>query len=104
MAISVRSLIDELNQIPEHRHYGRVAGVLGLLIEVAGLERVLSVGARCNVVARDGRSVAGEVIGFRQGRALLMPFGSVDGIGLGCKAELAGAEPVVRPTEVIWPA
>ena len=99
LAISVRSLIDELTQIPERRHFGRVAGVLGLLMEVAGLERVLSVGARCNVAARDGRSVAGEVIGFRQGRALLMPFGSVDGIGLGCKAELAGAEPVVRPTE-----
>ncbi len=98
MAISVGNLIEELNQIPEHRHYGRVAGVLGLLIEVAGLERVLSVGARCNVTARDGRSVAGEVIGFRQGHALLLPFGSVDGIGLGCKAELAGAEPVVRPT------
>ena len=99
LAISIRSLIDELKQIPENRHYGRVAGVLGQLIEVAGLERLLSVGARCNVAARDGRGVAGEVIGFRQGRALLMPFGSVDGIGLGCKAELAGAEPVVRPTE-----
>ena len=99
LAISIRSLIDELNQIPEYRHYGRVAGVLGQLIEVAGLERLLSVGARCTVAARDGRGVAGEVIGFRHGRALLMPFGSVDGIGLGCKAELAGAEPVVRPTE-----
>ncbi len=92
-------MVEELNQLPEHWQYGRVAGVLGLLIEVAGLERVLSVGARCNVAARDGRSVAGEVIGFRQGRALLLPFGSVDGIGLGCKAELAGSEPVVRPTE-----
>ena len=99
MAISVRSLIDELSQIPEKRHYGRVDGVLGLLMEIAGLEQVLSVGARCNVTARDGRSVAGEVIGFRQGRALMLPFGSVDGIGLGCKAELTGTEPVVRPTD-----
>ena len=99
MVISVKSLVEELNQLPEHWQYGRVAGVLGLLIEVAGLDRVLSVGARCNVAARDGRSVVGEVIGFQQGRALLLPFGSVDGIGLGCKAELAGSEPVVRPTE-----
>ena len=97
MVISVKSLVEELNQLPEHWQYGRVAGVLGLLIEVAGLDRVLSVGARCNVAARDGRGVVGEVIGFRQGRALLLPFGSVDGIGLGCKAELAGSEPVVRP-------
>jgi flagellum-specific ATP synthase len=92
-------LIEELHQLPEYRLYGRVAGVLGLLVEVAGLDRVLSVGSRCNLVARDGRRVAGEVIGFRQGRALLLPFGSVDGIGLGCKAELAGSDPVIRPTE-----
>jgi flagellum-specific ATP synthase len=71
---------------------------LGLLIEVAGLERLLSIGARCNLAARDGRSVVSEVIGFRQGRALLLPFGSVDGIGLGCKAERAASEPVIRPT------
>jgi flagellum-specific ATP synthase len=43
--------------------------------------------------------VVSEVIGFRQGRALLMPFGTVDGIGLGCKAELADSDPVIRPTE-----
>ena len=99
LAITVRSLIEELHQLPEYRLYGRVAGVLGLLVEVAGLDRVLSVGSRCNLVARDGRRVLSEVIGFRQGRALLMPFGTVDGIGLGCKAELAGSDPVIRPTE-----
>ena len=99
LAITVRSLIEELHQLPEYRLYGRVAGVLGLLVEVAGLDRVLSVGSRCNLVARDGRRVLSEVIGFRQGRALLMPVGTVDGIGLGCKAELAGSDPVIRPTE-----
>jgi flagellum-specific ATP synthase len=99
LATNAESLIEELHQLPEYRLYGRVAGVLGLLVEVAGLDRVLSVGSRCNLVARDGRRVVSEVIGFRQGRALLMPFGTVDGIGLGCKAELADSDPVIRPTE-----
>ncbi len=99
LGTTAESLIEELQQLREYRLYGRVAGVLGLLVEVAGLDRVLSVGSRCNLVARDGRRVVSEVIGFRQGRALLMPFGTVDGIGLGCKAELADSDPVIRPTE-----
>ncbi|MFQ5773267.1 MAG: flagellar protein export ATPase FliI [Kiloniellaceae bacterium] len=99
VAAAVRSLIDELDQLPEFRLYGRVGGVLGMLVEVAGLERELSVGERCNVLARGGASVQCEVIGFRQGRALLLPFGSLDGVGLGCKAEVVKAEPLIWPTE-----
>ena len=77
--------------------YGSVTAVLGLLIEVGGVHRTLAVGARCNVVARDGHLVPCEVIGFRQGRALLMPFSAVEGVGPGCKAEVADASPVVYP-------
>ena len=39
-----------------------------------------------------------EVIGFRQKRALLLPFGSLEGVGLGCKAEVMESEPLVRPS------
>ena len=92
------NLVHELEQIQPYRLYGRVAGVLGLLIDVAGLDRALSIGGRCDLVARDGRKVLAEVVGFRDGRALLMPFGSLEGVGLGCKAELADPAPVIRPT------
>ncbi len=95
----MRTLIDELDQLPEYQLYGRVASVLGMLIEVAGLERALSIGDRCHLLARGERRVAAEVIGFRKGRALLLPFGSLDGIGLGCKAEVVNSDPVIWPTE-----
>ncbi|MGF1609880.1 MAG: flagellar protein export ATPase FliI [Kiloniellales bacterium] len=99
MAVALRHLITELGQIADYQLYGRVAGVLGLLVEVAGLERVLTIGARCNLEARGGRKVPCEVIGFRQGRALLLPFGKLEGVGLGCRAELVGAEATtVHPT------
>lgn len=68
-----------------------------MLVEVAGLDRALSIGARCNLVARGNRRVPAEVIGFREKRALVLPFGSLDGVGLGCKAELADSDPVIRP-------
>ena len=98
MLSKTNSLIHEIRQIPDYQLYGRVASVLGLLVEVAGLDRALSIGSRCNLVARQGERVACEVIGFRHGKALLLPYGSLEGIGLGCKAELADQDPVMRPT------
>ncbi len=99
LTIAIRTLIDELNRLPEYQLYGRVASVLGMLIEVAGLERSLSIGDHCEIMAHGDRRVSAEVIGFRKGSALLLPFGRLDGIGLGCKAEVANSEPVIWPTE-----
>jgi len=96
--ISTERLLADLDSLPSNRVYGRVAAVQGLLIEVAGIERHLSVGGRCQVVARGNRRVLCEVVGFRDDRALLLPFSSLEGIGLGCKAEVAEAQPIIRPT------
>ena len=98
MSDPITSLIDEIARLQPIRFYGRVCGVQGLVIEVEGLERALSIGSRCRIVARDGRPVGCEVIGFREGRAILLPFGKLEGVGLGCRVELASAEYVVRPS------
>jgi flagellum-specific ATP synthase len=76
-----------------------VTAVLGLLVEVGGVERLLSIGGRCTIIARAGRRVPCEVVGFRNGRALLMPLGNLDGVGLGCKAEVSEGQPEVFPDE-----
>ncbi|MEX2009312.1 MAG: flagellum-specific ATP synthase FliI, partial [Dongiaceae bacterium] len=68
--------LNDLDRIPAARPYGRVAAVLGMLVEVAGLERSLSVGARCELIDRAGRRIPCEVVGFRGGRALAMAFGT----------------------------
>jgi flagellum-specific ATP synthase len=99
MTATVRTLIEELDQLPEYQLYGRVASVVGMLVEVAGLDWVLSIGDRCRIATRGNQHVICEVIGFRSGRALLLPFGSLEGIGLGCKAEIIESEPVIWPTE-----
>ncbi|MEX2455231.1 MAG: flagellar protein export ATPase FliI [Rhodospirillaceae bacterium] len=92
-------LINEISQIAESRVYGRVAAVLGMLVEVAGVPLALSVGDRCLVGARNGRNVLCEVIGFRDGRALVMPFQSLEGIGPGCKATILPSQTSIRPDE-----
>ncbi|MDD5585930.1 MAG: flagellar protein export ATPase FliI [Alphaproteobacteria bacterium] len=91
-------IIADIEALPTHKLFGRVTAVQGLLIEVAGIERHLSVGGRCHVIARGNRRVLCEVVGFRDDRALLLPFSTLDGIGLGCKAEVAESQPTISPT------
>jgi flagellum-specific ATP synthase len=93
----LEDLIAGVARIDPVHPYGRVSAVLGLLIECGGLGGSLSVGGRCLVESRAGKRVTCEVVGFRGGRALLMPFGSVEGIGLGCKVLVADPDPVVYP-------
>lgn len=86
-----------LGDVDSARIYGRVCGVQGLMLEVGGIERRLAIGARLSVHARDGRIVPAEVVGFRQGRALALPLTALEGVGLGCMAELRGDAASVRP-------
>lgn len=99
MSLPLSNLLADLAQIPDHRVYGCVTAVQGLLVEVGGVERNLSVGSRCNVITAAGRRVVCEVIGFRDNRALLLPFDPVEGIGLGCRAEVGDVESVINPCE-----
>lgn len=98
MQDELETFIANLKEIPSQHIFGRVTAVLGLMVEVSGIERHLSVGSRCEIIAQDGRRVPCEVVGFRNNHALMMPFGTLDGIGLGSKAELAAQQPVLHPT------
>ncbi len=69
---SARALIDSLEPI---RLTGRVARVAGLVVEAEGIS--LPVGAVCSIGTAGVRA---ECVGFRQDRALLMPFGEVRGL------------------------
>jgi flagellum-specific ATP synthase len=99
MTAALTALINSLERMPVHQVFGKIAAVQGLLIEIAGVQNNLSIGDRCNIVARDERLVPCEIVGFRDGRALAMPFGPLEGIGLGCRAEIADAAPAVYPSD-----
>jgi flagellum-specific ATP synthase len=90
------NLITEIADLDPVRRYGRVTGVLGMLLEVGGMPREMAVGGRADVIVRGGR-IACEVVGFRAGRSLLMPFAAVDGIGLGAKVEMVPGAGVIFP-------
>ena len=97
MAVLVDNIVREIGRQPDYLVYGRVAAVVGLLVEVSGLGRSLSIGDHCRVIGRGDRRVLCQVVGFRDERALLMPFGSLEGVGLGCRVEVGATEPIIHP-------
>ncbi len=99
MSLAIEQFVTQISTIPDHRRFGRVSGVQGLLVEVAGLEKLLSVGGRCTLLTRASRRVPCEVVGFRNGKALLMPLGTLEGIGLGCEAEVSEDRASVFPCD-----
>lgn len=63
---------------------GRITQIIGLLIESQG--PLAQLGELCTIHPRaSGVVVPAEVVGFRQGRVLLMPLGDMQGIGPGCE-------------------
>jgi flagellum-specific ATP synthase len=88
----------EIGRIPDIMHYGRVSAVSGMLVEVRGLTQTVAIGGQCMVTTTTGQELLGEVVGFRDSRALLMPFGKLDGIGLGCRVTVLGEPPMICPT------
>ncbi|PHQ70068.1 MAG: flagellum-specific ATP synthase FliI [Sneathiella sp.] len=97
----MQSIISEISRLSSSQYYGRVAAIQGLLVEIGGIQTQLSIGSRVNILARGGGYVRCEAVGFKNDRTLLMPFGALEGIGIGCKAEVAEQEPVIRP-DVSW--
>ncbi len=77
------------------QRHGFVSNLIGLIIEATGLSA--EVGEVCHVHTDrtggggGGSPVSAEVVGFREGRTLLMPLGELQGIGPGTKVSASGA-------------
>ena len=73
-----------------YKKKGRVVNVVGLTIESAGPDAKL--GDICEILSEgeERHAIPAEVVGFKDRKTLLMPYGSVEGIGAGCLVENTG--------------
>ncbi|MET3913163.1 flagellum-specific ATP synthase [Bradyrhizobium sp. S3.3.6] len=94
----MKALAEQVGDIDGVNIYGRVVGVRGLMVEVAGPIHAMSVGARLVIETGANRSIPCEVIGFSGNNAVVMPFAGLDGVRRGCKAVIANAANQVRPS------
>gem|GEM_PF-2606822 len=72
---------DRVGRASAIKHFGKVTQVVGLVIESAG--PAISIGRLCHIENHDGSRVLAEVVGFRDDRLLLMPYGPITGINPG---------------------
>lgn len=73
-----------------YRHLGKVVKIVGLTVESVGPDAKLN--DLCRIIVDKSRniSIMAEVVGFRDKRLLLMPYESVEGLGVGCIVENTG--------------
>ncbi len=88
-----------ISTLPTQEVFGRVTKILGLLVEIAGFGTSLSIGSIVHLRPSKDVDIPCEVVGFRDDHALLLPFGTLEGVGLGCKAVIQDHDPVIFPDE-----
>jgi len=101
VSVSIKSIVDEINRLPDFEQFGTVSSVLGMLIEVDGIDGLLSIGDRCWIITKKTKNLMCQVIGFKNNKVLIMPYGTLEGISLGCKVLIDPHEPVIYPN-VSW--
>ena len=94
----MEALIDSLESVPRLTRFGRVARMEGLLVEVTGASGAIGMGGRLRISGASGQETPCEVVGFRDGRALAMPFGQLEGIALGARATFEEKLSAVYPS------
>lgn len=82
---------DKYLQLADRTYFdrlGKVVKIVGLTIESVGPDAKLN--DLCRIVIDPNHSVMAEVVGMRDNRLLLMPYESVEGLGIGCTVENTG--------------
>jgi flagellum-specific ATP synthase len=79
-------LLAQTNAIMTH---GKVSEIIGLMVE--GYGPAASIGDVCGIFPHGAENhLTAEVVGFKQGKVLLMPLESMQGLGPGCKITALG--------------
>ncbi len=85
-----RQLLDQANPV---RLFGKVNKIVGLVAEGSGLRAPL--GAVCHILpSAEAQGIAAEVVGFREGNLLFMPYGDMRGIRPGSLIRNTSLPPV----------
>jgi flagellum-specific ATP synthase len=82
--------VQEINPV---KTFGKVNKVVGLVVEGRGIKAPL--GSVCHVLGDDGRSVPMEVVGFREGSVLFMPYSDMRGIKPGSLVRNSSTPPLL---------
>jgi flagellum-specific ATP synthase len=93
----MQNLRKQIESVADYRRFGRVSRIEGLLVEVTGAVGATSMGSQIRLTNETEKQILCEVVGFRDGRALAMPLGPLDGLSLGTRADFEQAAAAIYP-------
>lgn len=91
------ALISLVEHIPVERIFGRVRSIVGLRIEAEGLSSYVKIETICQIYKDQSSFVRAEVSAIKDHSAILIPFGSLDGICAGAFVEIITDENSIYP-------
>ncbi len=93
----MRQLVNSINSLNPVLYDGRISAVNGLIVEAIGPPQAMSLGSRAYVDTPQGIARL-EIVGYRDGRALMMPFDAVEGLRAGSILHFEPNAPTISPS------
>lgn len=86
----------EMNEL--YTQMGKIEKIVGMTVEATGM--TCGMGDVCRIKAGDGDHwVDSEVVGFKENRALLMPYSDTDGVSQGSRVQNTGKKLLVKVSD-----
>lgn len=92
--INLLPYIDAVKESEPLRVYGKIDEITGIILKATGLK--VSIGEACNIYSGDESPVEAEVVGFKDGKVLLMAIDDLFGIKPGSRVLPMGKKLSVR--------
>lgn len=78
-----------------YKTYGKIEQIVGMTVEASGIN--CNIGDVCKISVKPGKKyVTAEVVGFKDGKVMLMPYSDMDGIGYGSFVENSGEKLMIN--------
>ncbi len=97
--IDLSAVMERLNEAETLKVYGRVQEITGLLIKVAGIAP--SLGEYCRIISDNRSPIDAEVVGFKEGKILLMAFDDMSDIRPGARILTEGKKSSIKVSEAL---
>ena len=95
--IDLEPYIKTVDRLDHLKVYGRIVEITGMTIKATGLD--VSIGESCKIYSEKAEPVDAEVVGFKEGKVILMATGEVSGIRYGSKVMPLGKNISVKVSD-----
>lgn len=94
--MDIQELLEVIEQTDTYKRYGKVLGVVGLMIKSLGPAAKMGEICLIHPESKQQAPILSEVVGFDKDKLILMPYTEVSEIGPGCLVEATGKPLMIK--------